>query len=83
VATTPNQSAAIRRRLIRRATLIVRHGVLPVLAAAFETYQELEVTAILDLCAPALADRLCEELRLQRQQLIEEIRARLREDTAA
>jgi len=49
------------------AERIVRHGVLPIIAAAFETYPELTGDEILELCVPALADRLREEFRVERR----------------
>jgi hypothetical protein len=37
---------------------IVRHEILPILAAGFETYPEKDVSEILTLCEPALIDVL-------------------------
>src|SRR6516165_8401133 len=51
----------------------------PTIATAFkETYPELDVADVLDRCVTALTERLREEFRGERQQLIEEIRTRLR-----
>jgi hypothetical protein len=44
------------------ARVIVRTAILPVIAAAFETYPELDVEEVLALCVPALVERLAFEL---------------------
>jgi hypothetical protein len=46
-----------------RARVIVKTVILPVVAAAFETYPELDTDEVLALCAPALTDRLFFELK--------------------
>lgn len=62
-----------------RAEIFVETWVIPTIAAAFkETYPELRVADVLDRCEAALTERLREELHEERQQLIEEIRTRLR-----
>jgi len=68
-------SAEARRRA---AASFVKHVIVPTIAAAFETYPELDVAEVLSLCAPALTDELAREIRDARQQLIEEIRKRAR-----
>lgn len=62
-----------------RAEIVVRTWVVPTIAAEFKaTYPELDVADVLERCVPALTERLREELQEERQQLIEEIRTRLR-----
>ena len=62
-----------------RAEIVVRTWIAPTIATAFkETYPELDVADVLDRCVMALTERLREEFREERQQLIEEIRTRLR-----
>jgi hypothetical protein len=64
------------RRPTDRAEIVVRTWILPTIAAAFETYQELDIAGVLDRCVAALTERLREEFHEERQQLIEEIRLR-------
>jgi len=67
------------RRPTDRAEIVVRTWIVSTIATAFkETYPELDVADVLDRCVTALAERLREEFREERQQLIEEIRTRLR-----
>jgi hypothetical protein len=62
-----------------RAEIVIRTWILPTVAAAFkETHPELDVADVLDRCAAALTERLREEFHEERQQLIGEIRIRLR-----
>jgi hypothetical protein len=44
------------------ARVIVRTVILPVIAAAFETYPELDIDEVLARCVPALVERLTFEL---------------------
>jgi hypothetical protein len=62
-----------------QACATVRNVILPTIAAAFETYRELDVPEVLELYATALERDLEREYREDRWQLIEEIRTRLRE----
>jgi hypothetical protein len=41
-----------------RADVFVETWIIPTVAAAFETYPELDVAEVLKLCAPALAEEL-------------------------
>jgi hypothetical protein len=66
------------RRSKDRADIFAKTGIIPVIAAAFETYPELDVPEVLALCVPALAENLREEFYDVRRNLIEEIRRRLR-----
>jgi hypothetical protein len=56
----------------------MRAAVIPTIAAAFQNHSQLDVNEVLALCAPALSEELRRELREERQQLIKEIRTRLR-----
>jgi hypothetical protein len=67
-----------QRRPTDRAEIVVRTWIVPTIAAACETYPELDVADVLDRCVAALTERLREAFRAERQQLIEEIRIRLR-----
>jgi hypothetical protein len=67
------------RRPTDRAEIVVRTWIVPTIAAAFETtYPELDVADVLNRCVAALTEKLREEFREERQQLIKEIRTRLR-----
>jgi|GraSoiStandDraft_29_1057270.scaffolds.fasta_scaffold1603968_2 hypothetical protein len=66
------------RRPEHRAASFVKRVIVPTIAAAFETYPELDVAEVLSLCVPALTDELAREMRDARQQLIQEIRKRAR-----
>jgi hypothetical protein len=67
------------RRPTDRAEIAVLTWIVPTVAAAFkETYPELDIANVLDRCVAALTERLREEFREERQQLIEEVRTRLR-----
>jgi hypothetical protein len=57
------------RRPKDRADVFAETGIVPVIAAAFETYPELDVTKVLELCLPALAEGLRWEFRDIRRSL--------------
>jgi hypothetical protein len=78
LAATATFSRISQRRPTDRAEFVVRTWIVPTIAAAFETYPELDVADVLDRCVVALTERLREEFREERQQLIEEIRTRSR-----
>lgn len=62
------------RRPTDRAEIVVRTWIVPTIATAFkETYPELDVADVLGRCVTALTERLREEFREERQQLVEEI----------
>ena len=61
-----------------RAVIVVRNWIVPTIAAAFQNHPQLDVNEVLALCAAALSEELRRELREVRQQLIKEIRTRLR-----
>jgi hypothetical protein len=60
------------------ADIFVSTWIIPTIATALETYPELDVAEVLQLCAPALSQELRREFRDVRQHLIDEIRTRLR-----
>jgi hypothetical protein len=62
-----------------RAGTFVETWVVPTIATAFrEAYPKLNVTNVLERCAPALAEKLRDELHDEEsQQLIHEIRTRI------
>jgi len=61
-----------------RAEAAVRTWIVPTITAAFETYPELDVAEVLELCVSALSGELHQEFREERRQLIHEIRTPLR-----
>jgi len=62
----PESAAQPPRHLETRERIrgAVKHVILPTITAAFETYPELDVAEILQLCAPALEEALRRELNL-------------------
>ena len=60
------------------AEIVFRTCVVPTIAATFETCPELDVPEVLECCVAALAGKLREEFRAERQQLLQENRKRLR-----
>jgi hypothetical protein len=51
-------SAHAKSRADAAARGIVRHEILPIIRAGFQTYPELETEEILELCTPALVETL-------------------------
>jgi hypothetical protein len=64
------------RRPRDRADIFATAQIIPVIAAAFETYPELDISDVLALCVPALADALRAEFIEIRRATVNEVRAR-------
>ena len=56
-----SQGNLTMRRPTDRAVIVVRTWIIPTIAAAFESYPELDVADVLDRCTAALTEKLLDE----------------------